>query len=369
MGLQVDLRESVFWPEREDLSIEFMRLLAAAQEGGSTLAECWAAAGRIDFADDNSWYREWKKIADTNRERGDAALGNGNRLTARSNWLRAMNYYQAAAFPYDRTDRHHQVAAASMRECAGKFLRHSKPGGEVVLIPWPGGYPLEGYFLPAPAGADPAPAVICIGEPGQRKEECLSKVARYAGDRGMSVLAVDLLGAGANTRFEEIVGRSDLEATVGLIMDYLVERDDVDAHRIAILADGWGSSFVARGIAFDDRFAAAVCDGGIWDLHERAFLRDRIAPVEAKIAARPIFSRVARNIKCPVLISAGERGWLNADRVRELYDGLKADGRDVTLKIFTSEETAAAQGHADNTTLANEFIFDWIAQRLGVEPR
>ena len=50
---------------------------------------------------------------------------------------------------------------------------------------------------------------------------------------------------------------------------------DVDADRIAILADGWGSSFVARGIAFDDRFAAAVCDGGIWDLHERAFLIDR----------------------------------------------------------------------------------------------
>jgi dienelactone hydrolase len=178
------------------------------------------------------------------------------------------------------------------------------------------------------------------------------------------MLAVDLLGQGTTSRFEEVVGRSDLETTVGQIMDYLVERDDVDPDRIAILADGWGSSFVARGIAFDDRFAAAVCDGGIWDLHERAFLRDRIAPPDA---SRPILSRVARNIKCPVLISAGERGWLEADRVQELYDGLKADGRDVTLKIFTSEETAAAQGHADNPTLANELIFDWIASRLGID--
>jgi len=38
----------------------------------------------------------------------------------------------------------------------------------------------------------------------------------------------------------------------------------------------------------------------------------------------------------------------------------------VTLKIFTSEETAAAQGHADNPTLANEFIFDWVAGHLGI---
>jgi dienelactone hydrolase len=366
MGLRVDVREKVFRSEREDLSIEFMRLLAAAQEGGSTLAECWVTAGRIDFSDDNSWYSEWKGIADTNHERGNAALGKGNLLTARSNWLRATNYYQAAAFPFDRTDKNHQGAIEGMRECAGEYLRYRRPAGEVVLIPWLSGYPLEGYFLPAPSGLDHAPAIICIGEPGQRKEEYLSKVARYASDRGMSLLAVDLLGAGASARFEEVVGRADLETTIGRIMDYLVERDDVDEHRIAILADGWGSSFVARGIAFDDRFAAAVCDGGIWDLHERAFLRDRIAPPDATIGLTPVLSRVARNIKCPVLISAGECGWLAADRVSELYDGLKADGRDVTLKIFTSEETAAAQGHADNTTLANEFIFDWIASRLGI---
>ena len=369
MGFKVDLQEWVFWPEREDLSIEFMRLLAAAQEGGSTLAECWVTAKRIDFSDDDSWCREWTQLADANDERGNAALHNGNRVTARSNWLRAMNYYQAAAFPYDSTERKHQSAVESMRECARKYLRHGKPAGEVVLIPWLSDYPLQGYFLPAPALLNPAPTVICIGEPGQRKEEYLSKVARYASERGMSLLAVDLLGAGTATRFEEVVGRSDLEGVIGQIMDYLVERDDVDEHRIAILADGWGSSFVARGIAFDDRFAAAACDGGVWDLHERTFLSGRIAAQDAALASRPIVSRVARNIKCPLLISVGERGWLKPDRVTEFHDGLKADGRDVTLKIFSGAETASAQGHADNSTLANEFIFDWIALRLGSDAR
>ncbi len=346
------------------LSIEFTRLLGAAQEGGSTVAECRVTASRIDSADDNSWYREWRKLADASYERGNAALGKGNMLTARSNWLRAITYYQSAAFPFDCADENCRAAIESMRKCAGDYLRHRNPRGEVVLIPWPG-YPLEGYFLPAPAVSGRAPAIICMGEPGQRKEEYLHKVARYASDRGMSLLAVDLFGAGPDARFEDVVGRSDLETTIGHIMDYLLERDDVDERRIAILADGWGSSFVARGIAFDDRFAAAVCDGGIWDLHERAFLAGRVAPFDADIVRRPAVSRVARNIKCPVLISTGERGWLKADRVRELYDGLKADRRDVTLKIFTSEETAAAHGHADNPTLANEFIFDWIASRLG----
>lgn len=365
MEFQLDPQGWAWWPDREDLAIEFTRLLGAAQEGGSTVAECCLAARRIDPADDDSWYREWKRIADASYERGNAARDRGHLPTARSNWLRAISYYQSAAFPLDGDDEHHRAAIASMRRCARDYLQHRDPRGEVVMIPWPGAYSLEAYFLPAPrAEGGPAPTLICMGEPGQRKEEYLYKVARHAGDRGISLLAVDLHGAGQEARFEQIVGRPDLETTVGHVMDYLVERGDVDRGRIVILADGWGSSFVARGIAFDDRFAAAVCDGGIWDLHERAFLMGRTS-LEGEFIRHGL-GRVARNIKCPVLISTGERSWLKAERVRELYDHLKADGRDVTLKVFMSDETAASQGHADNPTLANEYIFDWIAEQLGM---
>jgi len=367
-GFELDLPGEAWWPEREDLSVEFARLLAAAQEGGSTVAECWLVARRIDPASDHSWYCEWKKVADASCDRGNAARDRGHVSTARSNWLRAIGYYQSAAFPFDGDDELHCDAIESMRRCARDYLHHRTPRGEVVTIAWPGGHPLEAYFLPATQpGGRPAPTIICMGEPGRRKEEFLYKIARHAADRGMSLLAVDLLGAGQAGQFEQIVGRPDLETTVGHIMDYLSERDDVDSERIVILADAWGSSFVARGIAFDDRFAAAVCDGGIWDLHERAFLMGRTTSVEAELIGRGLSrSRVARNIKCPVLISMGERGWLTVGPVQGFYDQLRADGRDVTLKVFTADETAATQGHIDNPTLANEYIFDWIAARLGL---
>jgi dienelactone hydrolase len=358
-----------YWPEREDLSFEFTRLLGAAQDGGSTVAECLAAVGGIDISDDGSWYREWKKVADTNRNRGDAALAAGNTITARSNWLRAVNYYLAAIFPFEIANQNQRAAILGMRRCAQVYLHHRNTPGEVVSIPWPDAYPLEGYFLPASQGAlhgsaKPAPTVICIGEPGQRKEKYLYKHTRHACERGLSLLAVDLLGSGGSNAFEKM-RLPDLESAIRHIMDHLVARRDVDKQRIAILADGWGSSFVARGIASDERFAAAVCDGGIWDLHERAFFRGRIARLGADVGRAAASSNVARNIRCPVLIPTGERGWLKADRVKDLYAQLKAEGQDVTLKIFTSEETAAAHAHADNPTLANEFIFDWIAARLG----
>ena len=119
---------------------------------------------------------------------------------------------------------------------------------------------------------------------------------------------------------------------------------------------------MARGVALDQRFAAAVCDGGIWDLHERRFLMERMPPFAAEIG-----SGIARRFKCPVLVTVGEDGWLEAGRVQELFEKLKRNHRDITLKLFLREETAASQGHFDNPTLANEFIFDWIAERLDID--
>ena len=363
MGPQFDPKGWIHWPDSEELSIEFMRLLGAAQEGGSTISECFLAASRIDPKDEDSWYKEWKKLADASNLRGSIAANRGYLLTAQSNWLRAVNYYQAAGFHFDSADKRQQDLLASMQTSARRYIECLTPAGEAVEIPWLDGYPLEGYFLSAPAASNRTPVVICIGEPGHPKEEFLYKT-RYASNRGMSLLAVDL---GTGVRFEKIVGRTDLEMAVGHVMDYLTTRRDVDERRIAILGDGSGSSFVARGVALDPRFAAAVCDGGIWDLHERTFLMKRISSCGAGIVAGNAYSRLAQKLRCPVLITFGEHGWLEADYVTSLFHQLKGNYRDVTLKIFKGSETAASQGHSDNPTLANEFIFDWLADRLGID--
>ena len=332
MNIEADPASWTYWPEHEDLSVELSKLLAAAQEGGSTVAECLLGAGRIRIGDDNSWYREWKAIADSNKERGDAA------------W---------AALP-------------NMRECAAKYLRCRKPAGEIVTIPWLRDHPLQGYFLPAGFGSGRAPTVICLGEPGCTKET-LFGLERHARDRGLSLLLVDLLGTGTGDGLEKVIGRADPESAISRVMDFVSERDDVDERRVAVLAHECASSFVARGVANDPRFAAAVCDGGIWDLHERAFLASRLVAENADVVPHVEASRVARNIRIPLLITLGERGWLEAARVTEIADQLKKRHPDVTLRIFRSSETASQQGHADNSTLACEFIFDWIANRLGAE--
>ena len=126
-----------------------------------------------------------------------------------------------------------------------------------------------------------------------------------------------------------------------------------------MLADEWGSSFVARGIALDQRYAAAVCDAGLWDMHERAFLDGCAAAERAAIDTGRRASQVARHIMCPVLIALRERGWLQPDHVAKLVAQMKQAHPDITLKLFAGE-----QGSADNPAPANAFVLDWIAARL-----
>ena len=84
------------WPDNEDYSFEFMRVLATAAEGASTVSECFWAARHIQHTNRASWYNAWTEVAARTRQRGDAAFEAGGLNMASGNWLRAANYYRQA---------------------------------------------------------------------------------------------------------------------------------------------------------------------------------------------------------------------------------------------------------------------------------
>jgi len=119
----------------------------------------------------------------------------------------------------------------------------------------------------------------------------------------------------------------------------------------------------------EPRLAAAVCDGGLWDLHERSFFASRFAMSDLSIVPVPHSPLMASSLDFPVLITLGEDGWLKADRARQIVQKSRLGSSDIVLKVFTAAETGAAQAHADNPSLANEYIFDWLESQLGAAGR
>ncbi len=362
-----DPRGWMQWPDNEPYCFQFMKVLGAAQEGGSTISECFLTATRITPGDDDSWYQEWKGIADANMERGNVALTRGNVGTAQSNWLRASNYYRTAELLLKLDDSRRNRVLELMRTCSHLYLKHLIPAGEMVRIPCSGGRFLEGYFLRAPGAAGRTPIVICIGGPDHFKDEHLYKMPRHAHARGLSLLLVDLPGQGAPAR-QSIPRPHDIETSISNCVDYLNDRGDVEDRQIAIFGDGLGASFASRAACLDDRFGAAVCDGGIWDLHERAFFAQwtsgRGGRKSIKEDIHRVSHRIAKRINCPILVVLGEHDFLDASYAADFCKALKEAGLDITLRVFSATETAASHAQIDNPTIGNEVIFDWIAARL-----
>jgi dienelactone hydrolase len=354
------------WPDHAEHSVQFMRLLGAAQEGASCISECFRTAASIIPGDDESWYREWLKIAARLEKRGDLALASGYIETAKSNWLRALNYYRAAACFLDIRDVRNLTVLESTEACSRSYLKHLTPRGEIVRIPCEGGF-LHGYFLRAPGALGKTPVVLCFDGPRQSKEDLLVKLPTHALPRGLSLLLIDLPGQGSTRMRAKQPARYDQEISIGYCVDYLLSRDDIDQARIAIYGEGLSGAFASRAASSDTRLAAAVCDGGIWDHIERRYMvastsgggqRDREEDLKRHC--------ISNQIKCPYLVTVGEHDYVDVKDVVELYNYLLESGAKIDLKIFSEEETGASHGQVDNSTVGKIFIFDWIATKVGM---
>ncbi|WP_179957607.1 alpha/beta hydrolase family protein [Exilibacterium tricleocarpae] len=380
------------WPDNPDYSFQFMRILGAAQEGASAISECFLAGTRITPGDDESWYREWTAMGHVNKKRAEQAIAQHHINTARMNWLRAANYFRCAEFFLHHDDPRRLELLDLLEGCSQEYMKRMSPAGEVVKVPYENGAHLDAYFLRAPYELEKQPTVICFGGLDEFKDELLHEIPKHAFPRGMSVLLVDLPGQGATLRRQKLTVRVDTEVPVSACVDYLLSRADVDPDKIALYGASLGGYYAPRAASFEHRLKAVVSDGAIWDLQRSVnttgYDPGRIAirhlhwvlgiegagtqeGFKAIVEALGQFrlEGVQDKIQCPYLIVEGECDFAGFEFAVESYEYSKKHGLDVTFKEFTAEETGAAHCQIDNPTLGQEFICDWLADKLGIDQR
>jgi dienelactone hydrolase len=364
------------------MSYQFRRALGETQEGGGAVSECFLAASRMIPGDKESWYREWKRIADRNLQRGNDERTKGHVRTAMNCWLRASEYYRQAEFWLLPDDPRRLAAFTDMETCSHKFLAELNPKGEVLEIPYENSKTLYAYFVRAPFDTSPQPCLICMGGLDSIKDEMWFMQAHGAVQRGISVLMIDGPGQGGTLRRHKIPTRPDYEVPIGRCIDYLETRKDVDHSRIAVCGSSLGGYYAARAGCYEHRLAAAISHGAIWSIPdlwatatEEHGLADHIKWVFAAESVKEALEKAKpftldghlENMKCSYLIVHGGFDVLGVSQASRVHDYAKARGVDVTLRFVSEDETGAEHCQHDNATIGQELMTDWLADRFGID--
>jgi dienelactone hydrolase len=372
------------WPEHFWMSYQLRRGLGETQEGGGAVSEVLQAASRMKPGDAESWHEEWMRIALRNDARGDSAAQAGHMRSAMNCWLRAANYFREAEFWLKPDDPRRLATFGRCEAASQKWLVQLEPPGEVVDIPHLPGTPMPAYFIKSPCGGAKQPVLISVGGLDSFKDELWFMTGRGAVQRGMSVLLVDGPGQGGTLRRHGIPTRHDYEVPIGKCLDWLLQRDDIDATRIAVSGSSLGGYYSARAASRDHRLAACISHGAIWDIHERWKARDdshglaahirwvfgASSMAEAAEIARPFrLEGVLDAMRCPYLIIHGGHDVLGVNEVKTVYDYALAHGVKATLRLTSAEETGAEHCQHDNPTLGQELMLDWLADVFKIDQR
>jgi dipeptidyl aminopeptidase/acylaminoacyl peptidase len=330
----------------------------------------------------DAWQEAWTKVAERLHAHGLAARGAAHRLTAASSLKRAATYFQFGIAFTDPEDAERMRIHRRSLDAFAAYAELHQPQIERVEVPYEGGT-FPAWFVPAVTASEgPAPAIFYLPGWDSTKEQGI-ELALELSARGIGVLLCDGPGIGEAVAFHDMVNRYDYEVVGRAAFDALAERNEVDSQRIGVVGSSLGGYRAARVAAFDDRLAAAVVWGAVWNFGEMwkrslqapgKTLPTRSAHALHVMGAKDLdevtrlteawdLAPVAAQITAPLLILHGEHDIQvpTADAQR-LYDTVSSTDRELT--IFTEQEGGSAHCQNDNRLLAHEYIGDWLADRL-----
>ncbi len=393
----------------DEFNYQLIRALGVADYGGSTVGECLAVVAEITDGSPRSWAESFDRLAQRVEERGRACLTAGRRTSGRDHLLRASTYYRTAEY-YAEGDTGRSVETGQRsRACFADATALLDPPVEVVDVPFQGGS-LPGYLVRPPSDATPPddlglPTLIGVGGFDSSAEELYFHLGAPGAERGWNVFVFDGPGQpGCMRSNPSMTFRPDYEVPIGAVIDALTDRADVDAGRLALAGQSFGSYFAARSAATDSRVGALVADPPVEDMGRymeawvgsEVFRMTRdIRPEDVMGVPEDLMPRqmqwgiaaichrfgvpsfhawrdamtayrlgpMTRAIRCPVLALVGDRE--GAEPLAQHHSFVAEVGGPVTSVVFTAEDGASTHCQADNIRLAAQVMFDWLEDQLG----
>jgi dienelactone hydrolase len=309
----------------------------------------------------------------------DTAEKEGHLVTARDHYFIAAVFWAASQWPLHSNSSRNLANNARKRECFLAYAKHADHRVEPAWIRLPGGKSFPGWFhLPYGYKSGRVPAIVSIPGMDGFKE---SNVA-LAGDRwlsrGVAVLVIDGPGQYESATLGIHVSMPAWKAAGKAALEWLRKRPEIDAERVGLLGNSFGSFFATIAAAWEPRFRAvavsSLClEPGCHTIFEEAsptFKRRFMYMAGIDEEAR--FDRFCRSltwkghaerIRVPYLCVAGERDELCplvwADRMLKEVRGPK--------QLVVYQESRHAVGNVPAAVLGPNppiLVADWMLDRL-----
>ena len=384
----------------------FMRILALAGTGGCEVNECFLVLEKTKKNNEQSWIREWAAMAEKLEQTAEKSIKTGQTLNAHQEYLRASAYYQVAMFSLSPADERLFTYLARSRQIFHQAASLFSPPIEVVDIPF-GEARLPAYFISG--GQAKGPTLLVINGGDSTNEEMVHFIGFAAAQRGWNCLVFEGPGQWSALQLNPgLVMRPDYEKPVRAVMDYLLQRDDVDPDKIAVYGLSLSSQLAVRAAAYEPRIKACILNGGpvvdvneAWEAVRPPFVKktipgvwDFLFGIVMKLSAQfaglvnhfmwsfgvstlrgvldafALFNikGLAPMIHCPTLILEGEAEYAQTDKKTTLsaIRFISELTYPTTIHEFGIDKDGWAASHCQigGVNAASTVIFDWLDKTL-----
>jgi dienelactone hydrolase len=219
----------------------------------------------IKPGDRGGWFDAWITLAERVAASAEASAAACHRVSAARAYLRAADYFAVAVNSIDGLDGDTVKLLPAFRAHRAAwegFVANTRWPVERVDIPYEGSSMPGWLFSPDTFGAERPTLVMNNGSDGSISGNWCEG-AEGGLERGYHVLMFDGPGQQSMLYERDIPFRHDWERVLAPVVDFLVARDDVDASKLALYGVSQAGYWVARALAFEHRFAAAIADGGV----------------------------------------------------------------------------------------------------------
>lgn len=250
----------------ESFDFELRVILGHTAYGAADVGEVLSAVAHVGEKDYEGWYEAWLDLGSRVFAAGDGSAQTGHTRSASSAYLRAASYFGVATNSVDGLGDDSVLVPTFRRhrEAWDRFVDTTAQPVERVQIPY-ADTTMPGYLFRPPGNVRRPTLIMVNGSDGPISTLWVSGGAG-ALERGYNVLMFDGPGQQSMLFERKIPFRHDWEAVITPVVDFLVNRPDVDASRLAIYGISQGGYWVPQSLAFEHRIAAGIADPGVVDV-------------------------------------------------------------------------------------------------------